>query len=292
MKKKYRLKESRLGYLLLAPSIIFLIMLIGYPMISNFVISFQKVPVNPRLESKFIGLANFIEVFKDPQFYKTLLITVLFTGAVVIISTVLGLAVAIFLNRDFKFKKTVTSLVILSYVVPSISLIFAWKYMFNNTYGIINYLTVDVLGIFNEAPLWFDQPVTAFILVVLFSVWKFFPYAFISFYAILQTIDKSLYEAADLDGANWWHKFKGITLPEIMPVLATVVTLRTIWVFYMFSEVYLLTKEVDVLGVYLYDMAFATNDLGKAAAISIILFVIIFTFIISLRKKVFSNEGK
>lgn len=289
MKKKFRLKEAHLGYILLAPSILFLLVLIGYPMISNFIISFQKVPVNPKLESKFIGLQNFSEVFSDPQFYKTLLVTIMFTGAVVVLSTILGLAVAIFLNRDFKFKKTVTSLVILSYVVPSISLIFAWKYMFNNTYGIMNYLTVDVLHIFEEAPLWFDQPVTAFIIVVLFSVWKFFPYAFISFYAILQTIDKSLYEAADLDGANWWHKFKSITIPEIMPVLATVVTLRTIWVFYMFTEVYLLTKEVDVLGVYLYDMAFATNDLGKAAAISMVLFVIIFTFIISLRKKVFSN---
>jgi multiple sugar transport system permease protein len=161
--------------------------------------------------------------------------------------------------------------------------------MFNNTYGVINYIFVDILHIFKTAPLWFDNQYSSFALVVLFSVWRFFPYAFISFYAILQTIDNTLYEAAEIDGANWWHKFKSITIPEIMPVLATVVTLRTIWVFYMFTEVFLLTKEVNTISVYLYTVAFARKDMGKAAAISIILFVIILTLILSGRKKVLKD---
>lgn len=119
-----------------------------------------------------------------------------------------------------------------------------------------------------------------------------FPYAFISFLAILQTVDKSLYEAADMDGANIWDKFKIVTLPAIMPVLATVITLRAIWMFYMFTDVYLLTNKVNILGVYLYKTAFAFNDLGKAAAISVILFVIIFVVIIFARKRVDLNGGK
>lgn len=118
------------------------------------------------------------------------------------------------------------------------------------------------------------------------------PYAFISFLAILQTVDKSLYEAADMDGANIWDKFKIVTLPAIMPVLATVITLRAIWMFYMFTDVYLLTNKVNILGVYLYKTAFAFNDLGKAAAISVILFVIIFVVIIFARKRVDLNGGK
>ena len=164
--------------------------------------------------------------------------------------------------------------------------------MFNNIYGIINYMLVDKLHILKEAPLWFDNPTSAFILVVLFSVWKFFPYAFLSFLAILQTLDSTLYEAAEIDGANKWQQFLAITIPCIKPVLMVVITLRTIWVFYMFADVYLLTKKVNILGVYLYEMAFARNDLGKAAAISILLFVIIFSFIIFIRKKVDINEQK
>lgn len=97
------------------------------------------------------------------------------------------------------------SLILLSYVTPSISLIFAWKYMFNNSYGIVNDLLVDRLQLFNEAPLWFDQPVASFFMVVLFAIWRYYPYAFISFLAILQTVDKTLYEAAEMDGANAWR---------------------------------------------------------------------------------------
>ena len=151
---------------------------------------------------------------------------------------------------------------------------------------------VDLLHLYEQAPLWFDNPGSSFVLVVLFAIWRYFPYAFISFLAILQTIDKSLYEAAEMDGANAWQRFRIVTLPAIMPVLATVVTLRTIWMFYMFADVYLLTTKVDILGVYLYKTAFAFNDLGKAAAISVVLFIIIFAVILLTRKRVNLNGNK
>ncbi|WP_088810098.1 MULTISPECIES: carbohydrate ABC transporter permease [Listeria] len=290
--KVYKRSDFKLAMILLAPSFVLLAALVLYPMLSNIHISFLDMPLNPNLKSTFIGLTNYLDILKDPEFYKSLGLTVGYTVLVVAGSTVLGLAVAIFFNREFKFRKTARSLIILSYVTPSISLIFAWKYMFNNGYGIVNYFTVDLLHIFDSAPLWFDNPVSSFFLVVLFAIWRYFPYAFISFLAILQTIDNSLYEAADMDGANFWQKFKIVTLPAIMPVLATVVTLRAIWMFYMFTDVYLLTNKVNILGVYLYKTAFAFNDLGKAAAISVILFVIIFVVIIFTRKRVDLNGGK
>lgn len=285
-----RRKEARAGFLFIAPSILLVALLIGYPMVNNFIISFNKVPVNPKKPMTFIGAQNFIKTLTDPEFYTSLGVTVCFTLLVVVLSTVAGLAVAILLNRRFVGKKIVKALVLFPYIVPSVSLIFAWKYMFNNTYGIVNYLFVDVLHLAEKAPLWFDRPGSAFALVVLFCIWKFFPYAFMSFYAILQTIDKTLYEAAEVDGANGWQKFKVITLQEIKPVLATVVTLRTIWVFYMYTEVALLSGQVKTISVYLYDNAFAMRDMGKAAAISILLFAIIFSFIMLVRKKVFKYE--
>ena len=127
-------------------------------------------------------------------------------------------------------------------------------------------------------------------MVCLFCLWRFYPYAYISFTAILQSIDKTLYEAAEIDGASRWKKFLAVTYPAIKPTLVTVVSLRIIWAFYIYTEVYLLTKQVDVIGVYLYDMAFATHDFGKAAAISIILFVVIFGLIMFIRRKVLVIE--
>jgi multiple sugar transport system permease protein len=288
MKKDTR--EALIGYAFLLPSILLVLLLIGYPMVNNFYISLHKVPLNPKHALEFVGFGNFSSILSDAGFYMSIGTTVLFTGMVVILSTALGLGVAIFFNRPFVFKKLCLALVLLPYIVPSISLIFSWKYMFNNLYGIVNYVLVDLLGLLQEAPLWFDNKVFAFALVVLFSVWRFFPYAYMAFYAILQTIDKSYYEAAQIDGASFWQKFWNITIPEIMPVLVTVVTLRTIWVFHMYTEVSLLTTQVEVLGVYLYDSAFAVHDFGKAAAISITLFFILFAFIMVLRKKAFQQR--
>ncbi|PGS55907.1 carbohydrate ABC transporter permease [Bacillus sp. AFS041924] len=281
--------DIKLAMVLLLPSIFLLLLLVAYPMLSNIKISFFDQPINPRLPAKFVGLSHYTDVIKDIEFYKSLGITILYTVLTVVGSTVVGLGVALFFNRPFKFRKTARSLIILSYVTPSISLVFAWKYMFNNSYGIINYLGTDVFHLFKRAPLWFDNPVYSFIVVVVFAIWKYFPYAFISFLAILQTIDKSLYEAADIDGASLWQKFKVVTLPAIMPVLLTVVTLRFIWMFYMFTDVYLLTKKVNILGIYLYETAFAFNNLGKASSISVILFIILFIVIIVSRKKVNLN---
>ncbi len=286
MNRPRKHSDLKLAMGLLAPSMLLLAVLVLIPMLSNIQISFFDMPLNPNLDAVFIGLSNYLEILSDSEFYHSLGLTVAYTFLVVAGSTALGLAVAILLNRKFRFRKTVRSLILLSYVTPSISLIFAWKYIFNNSYGIVNDLLVDRLQLFNEAPLWFDQPVASFFMVVLFAIWRYYPYAFISFLAILQTVDKTLYEAAEMDGANAWQKFKIVTLPAIKPVLATVIVLRSIWMFYMFTDVYLLTNKVNILGVYLYQTAFAFNDLGKAAAISILLFIIIAAVVLLSRKKV------
>ncbi|MED2974219.1 sugar ABC transporter permease [Fictibacillus sp. B-59209] len=278
--------DIKLAMALLFPSIFLVLLLVAYPMLSNIQISFFDQPVNPRLSATFVGLKNYTDILTDAEFFKSLGITLLYMILAVSGSTALGLGVAIFFNRPFKFRKIARSLIILSYVTPSISLVFAWKYMFNNGYGVVNYLGGDVLHLFDKAPLWFDNPVSSFVLVVLFAIWRYFPYAFISFLAILQTIDSSLYEAAEIDGASAWDKFKIVTVPAIMPVLLTVVTLRSIWLFYMFTDVFLLTNKVNILGIYLYETAFAFNDLGKAASISVILFIILSIVIILARKRV------
>uniref|UniRef100_UPI0035C0B39A carbohydrate ABC transporter permease n=4 Tax=Escherichia coli TaxID=562 RepID=UPI0035C0B39A len=124
--------------LLLAPSLLLLGGLVAWPMVSNIEISFLRLPLNPNIESTFVGVSNYVRILSDPGFWHSLWMTVWYTALVVAGSTVLGLAVAMFFNREFRLRKTARSLVILSYVTPSISLVFAWKYMFNNGYGIVN----------------------------------------------------------------------------------------------------------------------------------------------------------
>ncbi len=278
--------ESRLGILFILPSLILIASVIIYPIIYNIYLSFHRVSLNPLKPHKPIGLSNYLTLLQDGNFLKALLMTTVYVAVTVVCSTTVGLLVALLMNRKFKGRGFARSLVILPYVAPVISLVFVWRYMFNGIYGVVNYVTVDLLHLFEAVPAWFDHPVLSMTLVVLFDTWRVFPYSFMMILASLQAIDESLYEAARIDGANAWHQFWNITLPEILPVVGSLMILRSIWNFYKFDDVYLLTKQVPIMGVYLYETAFSTNDFGLAASITVVLFLIVMSFVILVRRKV------
>ena len=278
-------RESRLGILLILPTVILIGAVIIYPIIYNIILSFQKVALNPNRPSKFIGLENYTKLFADPTFYKSLGVTIAYVVVTVLGSTLVGLLVALLMNRQFKGRRVARSLMLMSYVAPMVATVYVWKYMFNGLYVAMNYLTVDILHICEEAPMWMDHPVYSVLLVILYDIWRVFPYAFLMILAALQSVDESLYEAAQMDGASAWHRFWAITFPELLPSIAAIISLRTIWNFYKFDDIYLFTKQVPVLGVYLYQTAFATHNNGEAAAITIVLFVIVFAFVILFGRK-------
>lgn len=285
-------RENMLGIVLILPVVLLIALVILYPIIYNVKMSFFDVALNPNKPDTFIGLENYINLLKDKEFYTVLLTTVLFVIVSVFFSTIIGLGVALLFNRKFPCRGLARSLVMLSFVTPAISLVYVWKYMFNGMYGIVNYILIDVLHLMETAPAWFDNIVFAFISIVVFDTWRLFPYAFMTILAALQTIDTTLYEAAEIDGAGAWAKFRYVTLPEIMPTIATIATLRMIWNFYKFDDVYLLTQQLPVIGVYLYKTSFASNDFGSAAAITVVLFVIIMALVVLCRKVVFrQNEA-
>lgn len=285
-------KENLLGVLLILPVILLIAFVVLYPIIYNVRMSFFDVALNPAKPDVFVGWENYKELLADKEFYNVLLTTILFVIATVVLSTALGLGVALLFNRKFRFRGAARALVMLSFVTPAVSLVYVWKYMFNGLYGIVNYILVDSLHILDTAPAWFDNPVFSFISVVVFDVWRLYPYAFMTILAALQTIDLSFYEAAKIDGAGAWARFRYVTLPEIMPTIATVATLRMIWNFYKFDEIYLLTQQLPVIGVYLYKTSFSSNDFGLAAAITVVLFVIVMSLVALLRKVVFrKNEA-
>lgn len=281
-----RAAEARLGLTLIMPTILLIGGVIIYPIIYNLVMSFYRVSLNPKRASVFLGLRNYIQLFSNSDFYQSLLTTVLYVSVTVAGSTVAGLLIALLMNHQFRGRKLARSLLLLPYIAPMIASVYVWQYMFNGLYGVVNYVLVDVLHLFQAAPLWYDHPVWSVVLVVLFDIWRVAPYSFLLILAALQAIDRDIYEAAEVDGANVWRKFWAITFPEILPTIGAIVSLRTIWNFYKFDDIYLFTKNVPVLGVYLYQTAFASHNNGMAAAITIVLFLIVFTFVVFLGRKV------
>jgi len=281
-----RASEARLGLALIMPTILLIGGVIIYPIIYNLVMSFYRVSLNPKRASVFLGLRNYIQLFSNSDFYQSLLTTVLYVSVTVAGSTVAGLLIALLMNHQFRGRKLARSLLLLPYIAPMIASVYVWQYMFNGLYGVVNYVLVDVLHLFRAAPLWYDHPVWSVVLVVLFDIWRVAPYSFLLLLAALQAIDRDIYEAAEVDGANVWRKFWAITFPEILPTIGAIVSLRTIWNFYKFDDIYLFTKNVPVLGVYLYQTAFASHNNGMAAAITIVLFLIVFTFVVFLGRKV------
>ncbi|HAW2249794.1 TPA: carbohydrate ABC transporter permease [Escherichia coli] len=278
--------------LLLAPSLLLLGGLVAWPMVSNIEISFLRLPLNPNIESTFVGVSNYVRILSDPGFWHSLWMTVWYTALVVAGSTVLGLAVAMFFNREFHLRKTARSLVILSYVTPSISLVFAWKYMFNNGYGIVNYLGVDLLHLYEQAPLWFDNPGSSFVLVVpLFKiitalgiydtemaliitmVTQTLPTAVFMLKSYFDTIPDEIEEAAMMDGLNRLQIIFRITVPLAMSGLISVFVycFMVAWNDYLFASIFLSSASNFTLPVGL-NALFSTPDYiwGRMMAASLV----------------------
>jgi multiple sugar transport system permease protein len=285
-KSSFQEQEARLGYLLIAPSFLLVAVVILYPVLYNIWLSFQKVSLNPRRSDLFIGLENYKTLLTDSGFWSSIGITLVYTVVTVAGATIVGLGVALLLNQAMKGRKLYRSLILLPYVAPVISLVFVWQYMFNPVYGMVNYSLVEQLGILKHHVDWLDTPGAALVLVILFDIWHLFPFSFMMILAKLQAIDSSIYEAADMDGANAWQKLWYVTLPELQFVLGSLLILRFIWNFYKFDEIYLLTKEVPVIGVYTYETAFSTYNHGLAAAITVTLFTLVMAFVLVAVRKV------
>jgi multiple sugar transport system permease protein len=172
-------------------------------------------------------------------------------------------------------------------VAPVISVVFAWQFVFDPVNGIFMDIFHSKLGIFAERVNIVGDPNTAVWAAIVFSIWKNFPFIYLMVLSRLQAVDKTLYEAADVDGASSWQQFKAITMPEIYYVVSALILLRVIWNFNKFDEVYLLSSNVRVLSVYTYLKAFTGSmDFGQGATLAVLQFFILIGFILFYVKKV------
>ena len=277
--------EARTGWAFILPSLIVILSLILYPIISNIISSFFKVSLVER--NVFVGLKNYAEIALDPAFWRAVGTTLVYVLFSTLGTTLVGLGTALVMNRKFPFRGLVRSLILLPYVAPVFSVVYAWKFFFDPVNGLFMDITMEKLGLFAERFNLIGSPNTALWVAIIFSIWKNFPFTYLMLLSRMQAVDKNLYEAADVDGAGAWHKFRFITLPELYFVMGSIVLLRVIWNFNKFEDIFLLTDNVKVLSVYTYFKAFVgVTDLGQGSALVILQFALLIGFIFYYVKKV------
>ena len=267
-------------YIWLLPSILMMGIMILIPILTVFqtsVSEVSKVGVN----RGFNGLTNYIAIFKEQAFWNTLKNTLIWTIVVVGLSTVFGFILAMVLNQKFFGRKIVRAIIVFPWATALIIQSVVWKYIINADYGALNSLLYN-LGIIDSYINWTSTPAQFFAWECFVGIFVTIPFVTFCVLSGLQSIDTSLYEACDVDGASFWAKLFKVTLPLLMPSLTVSTVLNIIYVFNSFPIVWTISKgdpadQTHTLVTYLYDLSFSSGKFGEAAAVSVIGFIILAT---------------
>ena len=275
--KKNGLRKAE-PYLWILPSIILMGIFILIPIISVFQMSMSDVSKAGKIKG-FNGIGNFIKVVKSPAFAIVLKNTIVWTVAVVVLSTVLGFVLALILNNNFKGRKIARAIVVFPWATTLVIQASAWNFIINKDYGTLNTLLMR-LHIISQPVNWTPTPEAYFAWEIACGIFVTVPFVTFCVLSGLQSIDGSYYEAATVDGANYWQKLFNITLPLVKSSLTVSTVLNIIYVFNSFPIVWTMTKgdpanQTDTLVTYLYKLAFYNGRQGEAAAVSVIGFIIL-----------------
>ncbi len=246
------------------------------PVLSGVWLSFHEAESYAAIPA-WVGLSNYKRLLNDAEFWRALENGFIYCGLSTVFQAVLGLLFAVVLNAAFPFRRLVRALVILPYLLPTVIAALLFQWMTDSSIGPITFLTQQMgLG---TIP-WFDSPGAAMASVVLVSAWLWTPFVTVCSLAAMQSIPPALYEAARVDGARAWSRFRHITLPQVMPVLSAVILLRMVWMFNKFDVIWLLTKggplgATEHLPVLAYNRSFHLFDAGGGAAIATLGFLLL-----------------
>jgi multiple sugar transport system permease protein len=220
-----------------------------------------------------IGFENYVSLFSDGVFLLSVFNTLLYTGAATVVKFGLGLWLALLLNNSMPFKAFIRAIVLLPYIVPTVLSAIAFWWIYDSQFSIISYVLVDQLGILDQYIDFLGQPNAARASVIAANIWRGIPFVAICLLAGLQTIPQSLYEAAALDGASSWQRFRHVTVPMLMPILAIVLTFSVLFTFTDFQLIYAITKGGPINSTHLmatlaFQRGISGGQLGEGAAIA------------------------
>jgi ABC-type sugar transport system permease subunit len=288
------MSKKTLGYLLILPSAIIIIVVLVYPILYSGYLSFFETFIGAgTLSLTPVGLKNYIETVRSSQWWSAFGRTAYFVLYDIIVGMSLGLGIALLLNKEFRLRGIARALVLFPYVLPSIVKALMWKWIYNSDYGFLNGLLFQ-LGIIKDYIPWLSNPALAIHMVILANIWEGTPFAIIMYLAALQTIPKELYEASEVDGATSWQMFTKITFPLIKPMTFILIVIKTVATFKIFDLVYALTAggpggSTQVVGYLMYSTVFDSLQFGKGAAMSYILLIIILALVL-IYSRLFQSE--
>jgi len=274
-KKLFRKVEP---YIWIAPSVILMAVFILVPILSVFQMAMSDVSRAGKIKG-FNGIENFVKVINNPSFSLVLKNTLVWTVAVVVISTVLGFMLALVLNNQFRGRKVARAIVVFPWATTLVIQASAWNFVINTDYGTLNTLLMKI-GLISAPVNWTPTPEAYFAWEIACGIFVTIPFVTFCVLSGLQSIDTSYYEAATVDGAGYFQKLFSITLPLVKSSLTVATVLNIIYVFNSFPIIWTMTKgdpanHTDTLVTYLYKLAFYNGKQGEAAAVSVIGFLIL-----------------
>lgn len=257
------------GYRFVTPALVILFLITIYPIFYVFYLSLHRRFLIFKI-SKFVGFENYLFLLKDERFWNALLNTIYFTAVSVSLELLLGLSIAILLNRSFETRGLIRAVVLIPWIIPTVASAKMWEWIYNTDFGVLNYL-------FGSKINWLGTPFLAINAAVFMDVWKTVPFVTILLIAGLQIIPKELYQAAKVDGADSWSIFRKITLPLLKPVILIALIFRTLDAFRVFDAIYVLTgggpaNTTETLSIYAYKVLFQTLQFGYGSALSVVIF--------------------
>jgi arabinogalactan oligomer/maltooligosaccharide transport system permease protein len=286
------------AYAMVLPVVIVVGVLVLIPLVQGIYYTFTNInesnignPIlNRQATYKGVGFDNYAHVLSGDasygSFWEILARTLVWTFACVFLHFTIGLALALLLNRDMRFRGLYRVLLILPWAVPAFISAFTWRYMFNSQFGIINQL-LEAVGL--PGPVWLGQSNLALLSAIIVNVWLGVPFMMLALLGGLQSIPAELYEAAEMDGATPWQRFRNVTLPGLRSVSSTVILLGVIWTFNMFAVIFLVTginPDTRILVTYTFERFFAgaSRDYAIASTYGVLILSLLLVFAAGYRR--------
>jgi ABC-type sugar transport system permease subunit len=277
--------EAQLAWLFAAPAIGTVAIVVAFPVLWTFAESLHQHDLRmPWLGRPFIGLANFAEAGADDRFWSALAHTTAFTVGTVLLELVIGLALALGLNRARQAAGVLRTAMLLPWAIPTVVAALVWRFMFEPN-GVVNQLLIGS-KVVETAPAWFADARAAWIPIVLADVWKSTPFVTLLLLAGLQGIDATLYQAAALDGAGAWQQARDITLPLLWPTVLAAAVFRSLDAFRVFDLIYVMTRggpgtATETLSLYAFQTLFRNLRFGYGTALAVLIFFVSLTLALS-----------
>jgi multiple sugar transport system permease protein len=276
--REWREQEHVFGYGLIVPALLLLLCLVAYPFGMAIYFSLSDYWVGS--PGRFIGLKNYRDILTNEVFWQTVQNSFVFTTIAVVLKTLLGVWLAMLLARSLRFKRMIRGAVLLPWVIPTALSTLAWWWMFDSLYSVVNWTAIRLGLIHAPGPNWLGQASYAMAAVIAVNVWRGLPFFAITVLAGLVAIPHEYYEAAEVDGASSWRRFRHVTLPLLKPVILVVILFSTIFTFADFNIVYVLTRggpmnTTHLFATLAYQVGLNGGNLGQGAAISLFLFPIL-----------------